>query len=139
MTENKTLGQIACDAYWQAEGCKPDDEHHSWKALCDAGDKHGMEMWEAVGTAVRRWVIGGAILTIKELSGKPDQLKLHMGELSAQEIRTLKSALGSLVPYYLRSLLPTKDSQLEEERSSDDASQRGRTSPDINQLPEKME
>jgi hypothetical protein len=91
MSKSQSLGAICHAALWDFDR--------------SAGDPDTPDAWEAAATAVRKAVLEEAIEAIKALAGNTEQLKLHMGEMSAQEVRTLKSALDNLVPYKLTRLM----------------------------------
>jgi hypothetical protein len=50
MAETKTLGQIACDTFFQKDGA-PDDPYFSWDAL--KNDPDARQCWEIAAQAVR--------------------------------------------------------------------------------------
>ena len=121
MTGQKTLGQINLDAWLSARKHRPN------LPISDA------QTWEAAASAVREQVIEECIYALKNAS---QLTKEHEADIPGYIFASTRRQHWGQAAEFLRALLP---GQLEEERSSDDASQRGRTSPDINQLPEKME
>lgn len=106
----KTLGQIAYEGFEHAYGSINTDY-----ATVDDGHHKG---WEAAAQAVRREVTISCALAIVDLAENSQELRLCLGEMSADEISTLKAGLR-VAAHRLRKSLPAAPVLPSEERSDE--------------------
>jgi hypothetical protein len=94
---DKTIGQIAYEA-----ASKYDHDPIPWDDPVNKDLGYQVD-WEAAASAVWDQAVEACADRIEKLRDNTQQLKLHMGEMEAQEQRTLKAGMG-LFAFLLRSL-----------------------------------